>query len=100
MNDRIEKAKREADRARQQFIGTLDSIEDKLNPAALADHAWSGVVEKGSEIADEAITAVKNRPAAAAGVVAALGLFLARGRIISAASRLVSRKEKRGSKRD
>ena len=100
MSDKVEAARREAERARKQLAGTLDEIEDRLNPASLADHAWSGVVEKGGEIADDAIAALRNRPAAAAGVLAAFGLFLARGPIISAASRLVSGKEKKRPRRD
>ncbi|HKT13884.1 MAG TPA: DUF3618 domain-containing protein [Allosphingosinicella sp.] len=100
MNAELEQAKLEAERARKRLVATLDEIEEKLTPGALADHAWSGVIEKGSEIAEEAVAAVKSRPATTAGVIAGFALFLARGRIVSAASRLVSRKGKGGKRTD
>jgi ElaB/YqjD/DUF883 family membrane-anchored ribosome-binding protein len=96
MSVAIEQAKIEAERARKRLATTLNDVQEKLKPASLASQAWSGVRDKGSEIADEAVEAVKGRPAAAAGVLAACLLFLGRGRIISAASRLVAR----GGKKD
>lgn len=98
MSAELEQARIEAERARKRVVATLDAIEEKLAPGALADHAWSGMMEKGTEIAEEAVAAVRSRPAATAGVIAGFALFLARGRIVSAASRLVSRKGK-GRKR-
>lgn len=90
MTERIEQAKREADAARGELASTLASLQQKL-PASLANQAWSGVRDKGSELADEAVEVVKARPAAAAGVLAAFALFLARGQIVSAASRVMAR---------
>lgn len=94
MNPDIEHAKIEAERARKRLAATLDEIFDKLTPGALANRAWSGVRDKGSELADGAVEVVKARPAATAGVIAAGLLFLARGRIVSAASRLVAGDDK------
>jgi ElaB/YqjD/DUF883 family membrane-anchored ribosome-binding protein len=91
MSERIEQAKRAADAAREELASTLTSLQAKLKPASLANQAWSGVRDKGSELADEAVEVVKARPAAAAAVLAAFGLFLARGQIVSAASRVVAR---------
>jgi hypothetical protein len=65
-----------------------------LTPTALANRAWTEVREKGGEIADEAVEAVKARPLMATGAVAAFFLFMARGRIASAASRLWSQDDK------
>jgi len=85
---RIEAAKLEAERARQKLGTTLASLQQKLKPGSLADQAWTGVKDKGGELADGAVEAVKARPAAAAGAVAALFLFLARRPIVSGATKL------------
>jgi hypothetical protein len=91
VTDRIEQAKREADAARDDVASTLAALQQRLKPGALANQAWSGVRDKGTELADEAVEVVKARPAAAASVLAAFALFLARGQIVSAASRVVAR---------
>lgn len=98
MSARLEQAKYEAEAARKRFTGTLEVLQgtlvgtfrERLTPTALANKAWTEVREKGSEIADEAVEAVKARPLIASGAVAAFFVFLARGRIASAASRLWS----------
>jgi hypothetical protein len=85
---RLEAAKMEAERARRRFATSVTAAQQRLKPGALADQAWSGVKDKGSDLADGAVEAVKARPAAAAGAVAALFLFLARRPIVSGASKL------------
>lgn len=86
--ERIEAAKLEAERARQRLGTTLATLQQKLKPGALADQAWTGVKDKGSELADGAVGVVKARPAATAGALAALFLFLARRPIVSGAAKL------------
>ncbi|MGE5722161.1 MAG: DUF3618 domain-containing protein [Sphingomonadales bacterium] len=93
MSAGLEQAKLDAERARKRLASTLGELQQRLKPGALAGQAWSGVREKGSEIADDAVEAVRERPAATAGVLAAFALFLARGQIISAASRLAFRRK-------
>ena len=98
MSEELEQAMLEAERARDRLESTFDTLQDrvfgafqkKLTPGAIASQAWNGVREKGSEIADEAVEAVKSRPVAVTGAVAAFLMFLARGRIASTASRLWS----------
>lgn len=85
---RLEAARIEAERARRRFGVTMAGVQHRLKPGALADQAWTGVKDKGSELADGAVEAVKARPAAAVGAVAALFLFLARRPIVSGATRL------------
>ena len=91
MNARLEQAKIESERARKRVASTLGALQHRLRPATLANQAWSGVREKGSELADDAVQAVKERPIASSGLLAAFALFLAREPILSAASRLFSR---------
>lgn len=95
---RISMARIEAEAARTRFVSTMSALQERLRPGALANQAWSGVREKSGEIADDALQAVKDRPVAASGVVAAFFLYLAREPIMSAASRLLSG-DKRGKRR-
>ena len=96
MSAQLERAKIEAERARRRFGDSVATLQERLKPGALADQAWTGVKDKGSEIADGAVDAVKARPAAAAGVAAAFLLFLARRPIVSGASRLWKHRRKNG----
>lgn len=86
--ERVEQAKRNAVMARRRLDSTLGALQLRLKPANLAGEAWDGVKEKGAEVADGALTAVKKRPAAVAAAIGALSLFLAREPIKRAAARL------------
>jgi succinate dehydrogenase hydrophobic anchor subunit len=97
MSAQIEEAKAESERARRRLASTVGAIQQRLSPSAVANHAWTGIRDKGSEIADDAVEAVKSRPAVASAAVAAFVLFLARGRIASTASRLLSREKGNGA---
>lgn len=74
----IEAAKREAEAARRRLSSTSGALKARLKPSALANDAWTGVREKSTGLADDAVQAVKDRPLTASGVVAGLALFLAR----------------------
>lgn len=89
----IEAAKREAERARQRLASTSGALKARLKPSALANDAWTGVRDKGTELADDAVQAVKDRPLTASGVVAGLALFLARDTVWSAVRGLFRRED-------
>lgn len=89
----LKRAKYEAELARKKFDTTLVEIQERLQPSTLSNNAWEGVKEKGSEIAGDAVQAVKERPIAVSAALAAFTLFLARGPIKSAISRLVSSRD-------
>ena len=55
----------------------------------LAKDAWQGAKEKGADLAEDAVDAVRSRPLAATGVVAAIAMFLAREPLIDLAGKLV-----------
>lgn len=97
---RIAAAKAEAESARTRFLSTAVALQRRLKPRTLASQAWTGVKEKGGEIADDAVEAVKHRPAIASGVAAAFLLYLAREPILSAASRLMNGKERKRKQPD
>jgi hypothetical protein len=96
MSARLERARIEAERARRRFTDTLGEVQYRLKPGTLADNAWTGVKDKSSELADEAVEAVKARPVAAAGAAAAFLLYLARKPIISGATHLWNQRHGNG----
>ena len=71
-------ARFEADRARSQLMTTAHRLQARISPGALAQNAWEGAKDKGASLAENAVDAVRSRPLAATGVVAAIALFLAR----------------------
>ena len=82
-------ARAEVDRSRSRAIATAQELQDRLSPRVLAKDAWQGAKEKGADLAVDAVDAVRSRPLAAGGVVAAITMFLAREPLIDLAGRLV-----------
>lgn len=68
----------EAEHRRARLMGTAHRLQDRLSPKTLARDAWQGTREKGADLAENAVDAVRARPLAATGVVAAITMFLAR----------------------
>ena len=90
-------ARRRAEQARARFWASVDEmvdyaqdLQDKLAPSHLARDAWEAAKSKGADLAEDAVDAVRKRPVAATGAVAALALFIAREPLIELANRLVS----------
>lgn len=81
-------ARIEAARRRGEMLGTVHELQARLAPRTLASDAWAKARNKGADIAEDAVDAVKARPAAVGGAAAALGLFLARRPIADAAVKL------------
>lgn len=75
-------------RRRGELIETAHELQARLQPRTLASDAWAKARNKGADIAEDAVDAVKARPAAVGGAAAALGIFLARRPISDAAVRL------------
>jgi len=71
-------ARFQAERARAQLMGTAQRLQTRLSPGTLASNAWQDAKDKGADMAESAVDAVRKRPIAATGVVAAIALFLAR----------------------
>lgn len=86
----IEQARRDALRARGRFERTLAAVQQRLHPGNLAEEAWDGVKDKGADLADGALQAVRKRPAVVSVVLGAFALFLARAPLKRAVSRLIS----------
>ena len=81
-------ARAEVERTRTRLLDTAHELQQRLNPKTLARDAWQGAKDKGADLAEDAVDAVRNRPIAASGIAAALALFLAREPLKDLASRM------------
>jgi hypothetical protein len=75
---RIAAAEARAEEARERMLGTARELAQAVAPKTIARNAWEGAKVKGADLAEDAVDAVRRRPVAATGVVAAITLFLAR----------------------
>ena len=96
-------ARIKAEKARAELMATAHELQQRLSPAVLAQNAWEGAKSKGTDLAEDAVDAVRKRPAIASGIVAALALFLAREPLMEAAGKLAGgaktkRREKKAAK--
>ncbi len=71
-------ARIEVERTRAALLDTAKELQQRLQPKSLANEAWEKAKIKGADLAEDAVDAVKKRPVAVGGVVAALTMFLAR----------------------
>jgi hypothetical protein len=85
----IAAARIEVERSRGRVMATAHDLQERLSPKTLARDAWQGAKEKGADAAENAVDAVRSRPLAATGVVAAITMFLAREPLIDLAGRVV-----------
>ena len=81
-------ARIEAQRCRSRLIATAEQLQQRLAPGRLTKDAWEGAKDKGADLAENAVDAVRARPLAATGVVAAIGLFLAREPLMDLAGKI------------
>jgi ElaB/YqjD/DUF883 family membrane-anchored ribosome-binding protein len=88
-------ARVEVDRSRSRLMATAHELQDRLSPKTLASNAWQGAKEKGADIAENTVDAVKARPLTATGVVAAITMFLAREPLIGLAGKVVGKGKKK-----
>lgn len=71
-------ARIEVERTRAELIDSARDLQARLQPKVLANEAWEKAKIKGADLAEDAVDAVKKRPVATGGVIAALTMFLAR----------------------
>ena len=78
-------ARIEVARARGRLLDSLRAFESplvdlkrQLTPRHIVSEIVDGAKEKGADLAEDAVDAVKARPLAATGVVAAITMYLAR----------------------
>lgn len=75
---KVEAAKIEVERTRGQLLETAKELQLRLQPGKLTRDAWQSAKEKGADLAEDAVDAVRQRPYAAGSLVAAIALFIAR----------------------
>ena len=92
-------ARFQADRARAQLMGTAQRLQTRLSPGTIASNAWQDAKDKGADIAENAVDAVRKRPVAATGVVAAIALFLAREPLMDLAGKVADGVKKKVPRR-
>ena len=78
MSKRIPAAQANVAEAREALIDTARELQQRLQPKTLAREAWESAKVKGADMAEEAVDAVKRRPVATGGIIAAITMFLAR----------------------
>ena len=81
-------ARIEVERKRAAMMETVHELQLRLQPRTLASEAWEKAKEKGADLDEAAVDAVRSRPVAVGGVVAALTMFLAREPIKDAVVKL------------
>jgi len=99
-------ARRRVEQARAKMWATFDELVDygqnlqrRLEPSHLARDAWDAAKNKGVDLAEDAVDAVRKRPVAATGAVAALALFIAREPLMELAGKLVAGTKGKKSKK-
>jgi ElaB/YqjD/DUF883 family membrane-anchored ribosome-binding protein len=100
-NPEIAAARIEVERSRARIMATAQDLQDRLKPKVLARDAWEGAKVKVADLAEDAVDAVRARPLATTGVVAAIAMFLAREPLIELAGKWVDgvSKKRTGQKR-
>ena len=85
---KVAAARIQVERTRAALLDTAKELQQRLQPKTLASEAWEKAKNKGADLAEDAVDAVKSRPVAVGGVVAALTMFLAREPIKDAVSNI------------
>jgi hypothetical protein len=105
MSDRLPiiAAEAEVERSRARLVDTVQLLARQLEPRRLVRELWEDAKVKGADLAEDAVDAVKARPLASTGIVAALAMFLAREPLMDMAGKVTSsigekRKAKKASK--
>ena len=98
MNPKVRDAEAEVQRRREALMATAREIQQRIQPKTLARDAWETAKVKGADLAEDAVDAVKARPVAAGGIVAAIAMFLARepikDAVVSAYDAMTAKKDK------
>lgn len=81
-------ARAEVERSRARLMAAAHELQERLSPKTLAKGAWQGAKEKGADLAEDAVDAVRSRPLATTGVVAAIAMFLAREPLMDLAGKV------------
>ena len=88
-DERVRAAEFEVDRGALKDDRDAARVSRHVEPHRLMEEAWEKAKDKGADLAENAVDAVKARPLAATGVVTAIAMFLAREPLMELAGKLV-----------
>ncbi len=88
MSKRVIQAQATVAVAREALIDTARELQQRLQPKTLVREAWESAKIKSADLAEDAVDAVKRRPVATGGIIAAIAMFLAREPIKDGVSRV------------
>jgi ElaB/YqjD/DUF883 family membrane-anchored ribosome-binding protein len=80
----------EVDRTRIRLTASLQELSRQFAPHRLMEEVWEKAKDKGADLAEDAVDAVRARPYAATGVVAAIAMFIAREPLMDLAGKLAN----------
>lgn len=86
----VARAQAEAEASRARLMGTIGELQVRLQPKVLAHDAATRLKVRGSELADDAMDAARERPGVVGAAAGAIVLFLLRRRIGRLVGRLFS----------
>jgi ElaB/YqjD/DUF883 family membrane-anchored ribosome-binding protein len=89
-DDPVKAAEVEVDRTRIRLTASLQELSRQFAPHRLMEEVWEKAKDKGADLAEDAVDAVRARPYAATGVVAAIAMFIAREPLMDLAGKLVN----------
>jgi ElaB/YqjD/DUF883 family membrane-anchored ribosome-binding protein len=89
-DEQVKAAELEVDRTRGRLTASLQELSRQFAPHRLMEEVWEKAKDKGADLAEDAVDAVRARPYAATGVVAAIAMFIAREPLMDLAGRLVN----------
>ena len=86
----VRAAEDEVDRTRARLTASLQELSRQFAPHRLMEEVWEKAKDKGADLAEDAVDAVRARPYAATGVVAAIAMFIAREPLMDLAGKLMN----------
>jgi ElaB/YqjD/DUF883 family membrane-anchored ribosome-binding protein len=93
------RARSEAEAAKARLMQTLDELKTRLAPKTLASQAMQAAKDKSIVVADDTVSAVKDKPLLSASIAAGVALFVARRPVFSALGWVFGRKKSKADGR-
>jgi ElaB/YqjD/DUF883 family membrane-anchored ribosome-binding protein len=88
------RARGEAEAAKARLRQTLDELKTRLAPKTLASQAMQAAKDKSIVVADDTVSAVKDKPLLSASIATGVALFVARRPVFSALGWVFGRNKK------
>lgn len=100
---RLALAESEVERTRDRLVDTVSDFAEMLEPKRIISDVWENAKDKGADLAENAVDAVRKRPVMAGGLLAAAVAWFAREPLkdaaVSAYGAMTSPKKKSGEKK-